>query len=280
MCYYIINVTKLLNIIINIIYLIHTFISVNQICIIPRYLIFTKYLISFYYKNDIYSIKVYLYDKYIILIPGISKSRIMFHILIITLYFKNGMHLFVFNNILFYYYAIYAIFIICSMSLYLGGLSNDMTQLCDSCTSISITLPLQHRTCRMQFSNILCHKIFQYYKLCMLLIIVLFTKLSINSRLCKFHLSFCATQVHCNILVDINTRQLSTVLFLKTITTSKIKFVFFGIYIHIINYSKLYNIPSALITLMSDTETMHVLIIINKNKNKNKNKFISEQKNK
>ena len=134
----IINVTKFLNIIINIIYLIHTFISVYQICIIPRYLVFTKYLVSFYYKNDIFSIKVYLYDKYIILIPGLSKSRTMFHIHYITLYIKNSMHLFVFNNILFYYYAIYAKFIICSMSQYFNGLSYGMTQLYGSCTSIPI----------------------------------------------------------------------------------------------------------------------------------------------
>ena len=140
------------------------------------------------------------------------------------------------------------------MSQYLNGLSYGMTQLCGSCTSIPITFALQHRTCIMQFSNILCHKIFQYYKLCMPLIIIFFTKLSINSRLCKLHLSFCATQVHCNILVDINTRQLSTVLFLKTITTVKIMFVFFGIYIHIINiYTKLYNVPSVSITLMFGT---------------------------
>ena len=54
------------------------------------------------------------------------------------------------------------------------------------------------------------------------------------------------------------------ILFLKTITTLEIKFVFSGIYTHIINYSKLYNIPSVLITLMSSIMTMHVLIIINR----------------
>ena len=79
---------------------------------------------------------------------------------------------------------------------------------------------------------------------------------SINSRLCKLQLSFCAITIHCNMLVDIYS------LFLKTITTLEIKFVFSGIYTHIINYSKLYNIPSVLITLMSSIMTMHVLIII------------------
>ena len=87
--------------------------------------------------------------------------------------------------------------------------------------------------------------------------IVFFTKFSNNSRLCKLHLSFCTIPVHCNILVDIYN------LFLKTITTLEIKFVFSGIYTHIINYSKLYNIPSVLITLISSIMTMHVLIIIN-----------------
>ena len=47
---------------------------------------------------------------------------------------KNGMHLFVFNNILFYYYAI---FIICSMSQYLNGLSYGMTQLYGSSQAYS-----------------------------------------------------------------------------------------------------------------------------------------------
>ena len=94
-------------------------------------------------------------------------------------------------------------------------------------------------------------------------VIVYFTKLSISSRLCKLHLSLCATQVHCNMLVDINYIQLSSVLFLKTITTLKIKLLCFGIYIHIINYSKLFNIPSVLTTLMSGTVTMNVRIIFN-----------------
>ena len=72
---------------------------------------------------------------------------------------KDSMHLFAFNNILFYYYAI---FIICIMSQYLNGLSYVITQLCDCYTSIPTTLALQHRTCILQFSNIVCHKIFQY----------------------------------------------------------------------------------------------------------------------
>ena len=88
-------------------------------------------------------------------------------------------------------------------------------------------------------------------------LIVFFTKLSINCRLYKLQLSFCAITIHCNMLIDIYN------LFLKTITTLEIKFVFSGIYTHIINYSKLYNIPSVLITLMSSIMTMHVLIIIN-----------------
>ena len=52
------------------------------------------------------------------------------------------------------------------MSQYLNGLSYVMTQLCGCYTSIPITLALQHRTCILQFSNIVCHKIFQYYKNC------------------------------------------------------------------------------------------------------------------
>ena len=51
------------------------------------------------------------------------------------------------------------------MSQYLNGLIYVMTQLCDCYTSIPITLALQHRTCILQFSNIVCHKIFQSYKL-------------------------------------------------------------------------------------------------------------------
>ena len=88
-------------------------------------------------------------------------------------------------------------------------------------------------------------------------LIVCFTKLSINCRLCKLQLSFCAITIHCKMLVDIYN------LFLKTVTTLEIKFVFSGTYTHIINYSKLYNIPSVSITLMSSIMTMHVLIIIN-----------------
>ena len=48
------------------------------------------------------------------------------------------------------------------MSQYLNGLGYVMTQLCGCYTSIPKTLALQHRTCKLQFSNIVCHKIFQY----------------------------------------------------------------------------------------------------------------------
>ena len=47
------------------------------------------------------------------------------------------------------------------ISQYLNGLSYVTTQLCCSGTSFLITLALQHRTCVMQFPNILCHKIVQ-----------------------------------------------------------------------------------------------------------------------
>ena len=60
-------------------------------------------------------------------------------------------------------------------------------------------------------------------------LIVFLTKFSTNSRLCKLQLSFCTIPIHCNMLVDIY------ILFLKTITTLEIKFVFSDIYIHIIN---------------------------------------------
>ena len=76
------------------------------------------------------------------------------------------------------------------MSQYLNGLSYVMTQLCGSYTSFPITLALQHCTCILQFSNILCHKISQYYTLWMLQILFknILIKFSITSSDVGLHL--------------------------------------------------------------------------------------------
>ena len=68
--------TKHLNIIANVIHVINLFIFLDDICVIPRYLIFSKYIILTYDKNYIYGVNVYLYDKYIIFIPALSKKKI------------------------------------------------------------------------------------------------------------------------------------------------------------------------------------------------------------
>ena len=130
-------------------------------------------------------------------------------------------------------------------------------------------------------------------------LIVFFTKFSINSRLCKLQLSFCAITIHCNMLVDImsllssimtmhvliiiNTAYhtcLVTMHFHSDMTYIRMTSTCMRIYmhtymvtccnnycevinLHVLNYSKLYNIPSVLITLLSSIMTMHVLIIIN-----------------
>ena len=67
--------TKHLNIVTNVSHLIHVYIFLNEICVIPRYLIFSQYIILTYDKNYIYSVNLYLYDKYIIFIPALSKKK-------------------------------------------------------------------------------------------------------------------------------------------------------------------------------------------------------------
>ena len=76
----IIYMIKHLNIIANGIHFINLFIFLDEICVIPRYLMFSKYIILTNDKNYIYSVNVYLYDKYIILILALSKKNQCFTI--------------------------------------------------------------------------------------------------------------------------------------------------------------------------------------------------------
>ena len=91
----------------------------------------------------------------------------MLHYTIIPQCFHNFI-----NLVILHYYAIFDMFITCCILQYLNGLHHVITQLYGSHTSTPYSLALQFSARRKKFSNIFCFKIFQYYKLCNMLLVL------------------------------------------------------------------------------------------------------------
>ena len=91
----------------------------------------------------------------------------MLHYTIIPLCIHNFI-----NLVILHYYAIFDMFITCCILQYLNGLHHVITQLYGSHTSTPYSLALQFSARKKKFSNIFCFKLFQYYKLCNMLLVL------------------------------------------------------------------------------------------------------------